>query len=60
MAEDSNIPSASAVRDSDAVDDNSTIGPQSGRSSPVTDEPEDSHPRIDVLVQKLEKTDKNG
>ena len=36
MSEDSNLPSA--IRDSDAVDDNSTVGPLSGRSSSGTGE----------------------
>ena len=55
MSEDSNLPSA--IRDSDAVDDNSTVGPQSGRSSASsgTREPADGHSRIGVLERKLEQ-----
>ena len=53
MSEDSNLPSA--IRDSDAVDDNSTIGPLSGRSSPGTGGNQNNPSRIEVLDQKLEK-----
>ena len=56
MSEDSNLPSA--IRDSDAVDDNSTVGPLSSRSSPRTGENQDYKSRIEVLDQKLEQQTK--
>ena len=57
MSEDSNLPSA--IRDSDAVDDCSTAGPTSGRSSPGTVGDQCEPSRIEVLEQKLEQQNKD-